>query len=146
MALLRNAINLFIWIVCVWLLSALNSANYLKSKAFLRTPEAPKSIEVTIVAVGDLISHQDVQKAALEAENGWASLWEEITLFFISADLAMVNLETPIAPKTGKPGIPFCFNGPPELAKALRETTVSLVFTANNHMYDQSVNGLAETI
>jgi len=101
---------------------------------------------VTIVAVGDLISHQDVQKAALYAENGWASLWEEITPFFKSADLAMANLETPIAPKTGKPGIPFCFNAPTELAKALRETGVGLVFVANNHMYDQSVNGLVETI
>jgi len=146
MALLRNAVNLLVWIVCVWLLSALNSANYLKSKAFPRTPEAPKSVEVTIVAVGDLISHQDVQKAALEAENGWASLWEEITPFFMSADLAMANLETPIAPKAGKPGIPFCFNGPSALVEALRETGVSIVFAANNHMYDQSVNGLAETI
>ena len=146
MALLRNAINLFVWIICVWLLSALNSANYLKSTAFLRTPEPPKSVEATIVAVGDLISHQDVQKAALGAENGWASLWEEITPFFMSADLAMANLETPIAPKTGKPGIPFCFNAPTELAKALRETGIGLVFTANNHMYDQSVNGLVETI
>ena len=146
MALLRNAINVFVWVICVWLLSALNSANYLKSTAFLRAPEAPKTVEVTIVAVGDLISHQDVQKAAHNAENGWASLWEEITPFFMSADLAMANLETPIAPKTGKPGVPFCFNAPTELASALRETGVGLVFAANNHMYDQSVNGLAETI
>jgi poly-gamma-glutamate synthesis protein (capsule biosynthesis protein) len=58
----------------------------------------------------------------------------------------MANLETPIAPKTGKPGIPFCFNAPAELATALRETGIGLVFAANNHMYDQGIKGLQETI
>jgi poly-gamma-glutamate synthesis protein (capsule biosynthesis protein) len=101
---------------------------------------------VTIVAAGDLISHQDVQQAALHAENGWASLWEEITPLFKGADLAMVNLETPIAPNTGKPGIPFCFNAPVALASALKETGIDLVFTANNHAYDQLVKGVAETL
>jgi poly-gamma-glutamate synthesis protein (capsule biosynthesis protein) len=98
------------------------------------------------MAVGDLISHQDVQSAARSAPNGWASLWEEITPLFAGADLAMLNLETPIAPETGQPGIPFCFNAPTDLARALKESSVGLVFTANNHSYDQGINGVVETL
>jgi poly-gamma-glutamate synthesis protein (capsule biosynthesis protein) len=101
---------------------------------------------VTIVAVGDLISHQDVQRAALGAENGWASLWEDVAPLFAGADLAMANLETPIAPDTGRPGVPFCFNAPRELARALKGTGVGLVFTANNHAYDQGAGGVVETL
>jgi poly-gamma-glutamate synthesis protein (capsule biosynthesis protein) len=58
----------------------------------------------------------------------------------------MVNLETPIAPNTGKPGIPFCFNAPVALASALKETGIDMVFTANNHAYDQLAKGVAETL
>jgi poly-gamma-glutamate synthesis protein (capsule biosynthesis protein) len=103
-------------------------------------------MDVVVLAVGDLISHQDVQKAAIDAENGWMSLWEEVAPLFMGADLAMVNLETPIAPNTGRPGIPFCFNAPPELARALKATGVGLALTANNHAFDQGVAGAIETL
>jgi poly-gamma-glutamate synthesis protein (capsule biosynthesis protein) len=144
MELLRKAYNICIWFVCLWLVS-LFSANSYKSQP-LNFPSPPAYIDVTIVAAGDLITHQDVQSAALDAEGGWASLWEEVTPIFKRADLAIVNLETPIAPKTGKPGVPFCFNAPAELASALSETGIDLVSTANNHAYDQSVKGVLETL
>lgn len=147
MALKRNLRNFFIWIISIWLVSVFSNLNFHEKPADdIPTPPPPAYIDVTIVAVGDLISHQDVQSAARYAENGWASLWEEITPLFKSADLAMANLETPIAPNTGKPGIPFCFNASNDLAQALKETGVGLVFTANNHAYDQNVKGVAETL
>jgi poly-gamma-glutamate synthesis protein (capsule biosynthesis protein) len=146
MALLRNILNIVVWVLSVWLLSIFLNSSCWKEHSYIIIPPPPEYIDVTIVAVGDLISHQDVQKAALDAENGWASLWEEITPTFKEADLAMVNLETPIAPKTGKPGIPFCFNAPADLASALKETGIDLVFTANNHAYDQQAKGVAETL
>jgi poly-gamma-glutamate synthesis protein (capsule biosynthesis protein) len=99
-----------------------------------------------VIAVGDLISHQDVQRAALDADGGWASLWGEVVPMFRAADLAIINLETPLAPKTGKPGIPFCFNAPTELAHALKATGVGLAGTANNHAFDQGIAGAAETL
>ena len=147
MGLLRNILNICTWIICLWLASLVNLSPW-KSLASnsAQSVQTPEHIDVTIVAVGDLISHQDVQRAALDAEDGWASLWEEITPVFKAADLAMANLETPIAPVTGKPGIPFCFNAPTDLASALKKTGVDLVFTANNHSYDQGVKGLVETL
>jgi len=144
MALWRKACNVCTWIICLWLVSLVSTNPHKNQK--IEFPSPPTHTEVTIVAVGDLMSHQDVQSAALDAENGWASLWEEITPLFKQADLAMANLETPIAPKTGKPGIPFCFNAPSNLASALKETGIDLVFTANNHAYDQSLKGVVETL
>jgi hypothetical protein len=88
------------WAACVWLASL--SVN-LAERGEPSHPPPPAHIDVTIVAVGDLISHQDVQRAALDAENGWASLWEDVAPLFGGADLAMANLETPIAPDTGRP-------------------------------------------
>jgi poly-gamma-glutamate synthesis protein (capsule biosynthesis protein) len=146
MALLRNLFNFFVWIISVWLLSALISSGYGKNRPHIDILPHPTHTDVTIVAVGDLISHQDVQLAARHAENGWASLWEEIAPSFRGADLAMVNLETPIAPRTGKPGIPYQFNASADLASALFDTGVDLVFTANNHSFDQGVAGLVETL
>jgi poly-gamma-glutamate synthesis protein (capsule biosynthesis protein) len=132
------------WTVTIWLISvSVNTGYFQKPPAIASKPEYT---EATIVAVGDLISHQDVQRAALDAEKGWASLWEEITPIFKRADLAMANLETPIAPKTGKPGIPFCFNASADLPLALKDTGIGLVFTANNHAYDQQAKGLVETL
>jgi len=145
MALRRNLRGLFTWITSIWLVAAFSGSNFQKN-AISDIPSPPACIDVTIVAVGDLISHQDVQSAARAAENGWASLWEEVTPLFKSADLTMVNLETPIAPKTGKPGVPFCFNASGDLAPALRKTGVDIVFTANNHAYDQGVKGVVETL
>ncbi|MDR2696959.1 MAG: CapA family protein [Holophagales bacterium] len=148
MGLWRKAFNVCTWIICLWLVSLVSTKPYKGQPLKFPSPPAPipAHIDITIVAVGDLISHQDVQSAALKAENGWASLWEEVTPLFKQADLAMANLETPIAPKTGRPGIPFCFNAPSNLASALKETGVGLVFTANNHAFDQSVKGVAETL
>ncbi|MDR0498161.1 MAG: CapA family protein [Holophagales bacterium] len=144
MELWRKTCNVCVWLICLWLVSS--DSAYSHKNQPLDFPQPQAHIDITIVAVGDLISHQDVQSAARDAENGWASLWEEVTPLFKQADLAMANLETPIAPKTGKPGIPFCFNAPSNLASALKETGIDLVFTANNHAFDQSVKGVIETL
>jgi poly-gamma-glutamate synthesis protein (capsule biosynthesis protein) len=140
---LRHALA---WAVCVWLASlSVNLAN-LADLSVGDAPPPPAFVDFTIVAVGDLISHQDVQRSALDAEGGWAELWEEVVPMFRGAALAMANLETPIAPNTGRPGVPFCFNAPTALALALKETGVGLVFTANNHAFDQGPAGVEETL
>jgi len=141
----HRAIDALVWAACVWLAPHVGGLIVWDTQSD-QAPPPPAYVEVTIVAVGDVISHQDVQRAALEAENGWASLWEEVTPLFEAADFAMANLETPVAPNTGKPGIPFCFNAPVELPRAIKETGVGLVFTANNHAFDQNIAGVAETL
>ena len=74
-------------------------------------PAPPAEAMLKLVAVGDLIPHQDVQRAALQA-GGWAPLWEDLTPLLREADLGFVNLETPVAPGSGRPGVPFVFNAP----------------------------------
>jgi len=139
-ALWRRARSAAAWAACVWLASVPAALGETGG------PPGGAHVDVTVVAVGDLMGHQDVQRAALDAENGWASLWEDVAPLFMGADLAMANLETPIAPGTGRPGVPFCFNAPPELARALKETGVGLVSTANNHAFDQGAAGVVETL
>jgi len=112
-----------------------------------RAPEPPVALpsQVTLVAVGDILMHGDVKRAAA-ALGGFESLWAEVTPLFRSADLVFGNLETPIAPLIGQPGIPYLFNAPQELPEALRHSGFTILSMANNHAYDQGPAGLQETL
>jgi len=101
---------------------------------------------VRLLAVGDILMHQDVQRSAREAESGLRALWADVEPLIHGADIAFANLETPVAPSSGLPGRPFMFNGPPELPAALRASGFTVLSTANNHAYDQGVAGVVETL
>ncbi len=101
---------------------------------------------VRIVAVGDILMHQDVQRSGREAEAGLAGLWADVEPLLRDADLAFANLETPVAPRSGQPGRPFQFNGPEALPAALRASGFTVLATANNHAYDQGAAGVLETL
>lgn len=114
-----------------------------------RKPEAPpppQPVRVTLVAVGDLLMHQDVKRAARENAGGFQSLWGDLKPLFQEADLVFGNLETPIAPTTGLSGRPFVFNAPAELPEALKASGFTVLSTANNHAYDQGSKGALETL
>lgn len=100
---------------------------------------------MTLVAVGDILMHQDVKTAARH-QGGFERLWEDVTPLFREADLVFGNLETPIAPLIGQPGKPYLFNAPEDLPDALRRSGFSVLATANNHAYDQGTHGLQETL
>ncbi|BDU73076.1 CapA family protein [Mesoterricola silvestris] len=108
-----------------------------------RLPE--ELARVDLVAVGDILMHQDVKTSALQA-GSLTELWKEVTPLFKGADIAFANLETPIAPRTGRPGRPFQFNAPEDLPAALKASGLTIVSTANNHAFDQGPRGLAETL
>jgi poly-gamma-glutamate synthesis protein (capsule biosynthesis protein) len=101
---------------------------------------------VRLVAVGDILMHQDVQRSAREAAEGLPALWQDVEPLLRGADIAFANLETPVAPSSGQPGRPFQFNCPAELPAALRTSGFQVLATANNHAYDQGVAGVAETL
>lgn len=107
-------------------------------------PPPPPTRTFTLVAVGDIMMHQDVKRAA--ETFGFEGLWSEVTPLLRAADLAFGNLETPVAPTVGRPGVPFVFNAPGELPAALKTAGWTLVSTANNHAYDQGPKGLRETL
>ncbi len=63
-----------------------------------------------------------------------------------SADLAMVNLESPVTMRGEKVKKPFNFRMHPKFLKVLRESGIGLVNIANNHIYDYDSVGLYDTI
>ena len=108
---------------------------------------APPSRELgslRIVATGDLLLHKTVQDAADHA--GYEALFAATKPLIEAGDVAFVNLETPIAPKTGKPIVPLVFNASPQALQALVATGFDLVSFANNHVYDQGRPGFEETL
>ncbi|HJW72445.1 MAG TPA: CapA family protein [Geothrix sp.] len=109
-------------------------------------PVAPSPQTLTLVAVGDILMHQDVKKAATQEPGGFPALWQDLVPLFKDADLAFGNLETPVAPATGRPGVPFQFNAPEALPAALRTSGFTVLSTANNHAFDQGAKGVRETV
>lgn len=102
--------------------------------------------ELRLVAVGDIMMHQDVKRAAQDASGGFPDLWRDLAPLFQKADLVFGNLETPVAPRTGGPGRPFLFNAPEALVPALKRSGFHILATANNHAYDQGAKGVSETL
>lgn len=107
---------------------------------------APPPVTVRLVAVGDIMMHQDVKLAETQDQGGFPDLWADLVPLFKGADLAFGNLETPVAPTTGRPGKPFQFNAPASLPPALRASGFTVLSTANNHAFDQGRKGVAETL
>ncbi|WP_005032380.1 CapA family protein [Holophaga foetida] len=108
------------------------------------SPAAP--VELRLVAVGDIMMHQDVKASAQDAPGGFPDLWRDLAPLFQKADLVFGNLETPVAPRSGGPGRPFLFNAPEVLVPALKQSGFHILATANNHAYDQGPKGLVETL
>jgi len=101
---------------------------------------------VRLMAVGDILMHEDVKRAGRESGAGLRALWADVEPLIQGADIAFANLETPVAPTSGQPGRPFRFNAPPELPAALKASGFTVLSTANNHAYDQGVQGVVETL
>ncbi len=109
-----------------------------------KTP--PPAPSLSLVAVGDILMHQDVKAAASQTPVGFPALWADLVPLFQGVDLAFANLETPVAPTSGRPGIPFQFNAPEALPRALRAGGFTVLSTANNHAFDQGPKGVRETL
>jgi poly-gamma-glutamate synthesis protein (capsule biosynthesis protein) len=102
--------------------------------------------ELRLVAVGDVLMHTDVKDSAAQSPGSFPTLWEDVVPLLKGADVAFGNLETPIAPSSGRPGRPYQFNAPAGLPEALRSSGFTVLATANNHAYDQGSKGAKETL
>lgn len=112
---------------------------------------------VSLVAGGDVLLHVSVQASAAWANQtdasgasvnhgGYDVLLSDVAQRFRSADIAFVNLETPVAPRSGASPRPFVFNAPASVPGALEAAGIDVVSVANNHVYDQGRRGLLETL
>ena len=105
---------------------------------------------VEIVFTGDVIPHGTVKataKAHAREQNhdGWDHVFGPLTETFRRADLAVVNLETPLTASRRPLSGDLVFSAPPALAHALAAVGVSVATFANNHALDQEPRGIVET-
>jgi hypothetical protein len=106
--------------------------------------------EVKIAAVGDMMAPLRVKSTV--TKNGkpeqyyFGFLFNPVKHLIESADIAFVNLETPISESEMNKPRPFVFNASDDLPKALKWSGFKMVSIANNHSLDQNEKGLTETL
>jgi poly-gamma-glutamate capsule biosynthesis protein CapA/YwtB (metallophosphatase superfamily) len=122
---------------------------------------APTRVE--FVFGGDVIPHGEVQKVAKEHartaapgqpgapagslnNDGWDHVFGPITDVLRTADVAVVNLETPVTDNPKAVTRSLLFNAPSSMVHALAAAGVKVVSTGNNHARDQHLKGMLETL
>lgn len=105
---------------------------------------------VTLVAAGDVVVHRRVAAAAAghAADGGYAWVLAPLRAELPPDVVAFANLETPLSERYRRPGnvTPPVLGADPSLAAALAATGFDVVSLANNHAYDQTGAGLADTM
>ncbi len=111
--------------------------------------KAPEPIDLSIVAVGDIIIHQPQLAAQYDKATdtyNFENNFQYVKKYIETADLAICNVETTFAGKerefTGYP----VFNTPDSLATTLKNTGFDVGVTANNHDLDRGSQGMLRTI
>ncbi|RZU19402.1 poly-gamma-glutamate synthesis protein (capsule biosynthesis protein) [Kribbella rubisoli] len=105
---------------------------------------------ITVVATGDVLLHERLWTTAKRDGKGgdwdFAPLMGSVKPLVQKADLSIAHLETPLAPAGGPyHGYPL-FQGPPQIATALKQTGYDLCTTASNHSFDGGANGVDRTL
>lgn len=112
---------------------------------FLLTPFLLIAERITISAIGDIMAHKDMQDYLLAHEEEYHLLFNPTRRVFLSDDLTIANLETPVSDSLPVAGFPR-FNARTSLVSALRAAGVELLSLANNHTLDNGTEGLLSTI
>ncbi len=100
--------------------------------------------EIELVAVGDVLPHRRVKASA--RVYGWDATFKAVKPWIVGADLAIANLESPIAPDAHRGIYGEVFDAPASLATGLAEAGFDVLSMANNHVWDQGVDGMVETM
>jgi poly-gamma-glutamate capsule biosynthesis protein CapA/YwtB (metallophosphatase superfamily) len=106
---------------------------------------SPTATSVTIVAGGDVVGVRSI--STILANQGGDAVFRGIKGVLKKADLALVNLETPLTrggdAQTWKDVV---FKGDPRLAPAMAKAGIDVVTMANNHAGDMGDSGLLDSI
>ncbi|MBN9619205.1 MAG: CapA family protein, partial [Actinobacteria bacterium] len=114
-------------------------------------PATPRT--ATVLGSGDVLIHPQLWEQAqadarAEGRSGYdfGPMYASIAPDVRSADLAICEMETPLAPPQG----PFVgwpdFNAPPQVLTALKGVGYKSCTTASNHTLDQGYTGLKRTL
>jgi hypothetical protein len=124
---------------------------------------APPTESLRLVFGGDVIPHAPVKRVAQlrtrpvegdqrgtgpglsQNHDGWDHVLGPLGPILRRADIAMVNLETPVSSEETASTGELVFNAPPSLLHSLKANGVSVATFANNHSLDQGPEGIVET-
>lgn len=108
---------------------------------------SPKTTQVNIMAVGDIMMHMPQVNAGRTSEGyNFTPFFEDVKPLFDQADLVLGNLETTLSgSELGYSGFPR-FNSPDEVADSLKKAGFDVITTANNHSIDKGEEGLLSTL
>lgn len=111
------------------------------------TPTQPPDAVFTLVAAGDVLTHQPVIGAARTGDGyDFTPMLSQIQPWIEGADLALCHMEVPVAPAGTEPsGYPM-FGAPPQIAQALAATGWDGCSTASNHSVDRGAAGITATL
>ena len=111
-------------------------------------PIDPKTTNIKILSVGDIMFHMPQVKAA-HLEDGsydFTESFKYVKKHISNADIALANFETVTAGNDKAfSGFPQ-FNSPKETLGALKDTGFDILSTANNHSLDQGKEGIINTL
>lgn len=105
----------------------------------------PAQVRVSLLFVGDAMMHlSQIESAACDTGFNYEPCFQYVKDEISSADLAVVNLESPLG---GQPysGYPI-FSAPDQYARALKNAGFDLFLLANNHILDSRTTGLLRTL
>lgn len=115
-------------------------------------PACPTEHCVTVAVSGDLLFHPGLwapfrlPEVREGAEFDFAPLLEGQRAYLDRSDLAICQMETPLAPRGGPyAGYPV-FSTPPEVAVAAKAVGYDVCTTASNHTVDMGTEGLLRTL
>lgn len=100
--------------------------------------------DLHLMAVGDNLLHMGIVYTGKQADGSfdYSFLFEGIAEFLETADIKMINQETPLAGnQLGFSGYPR-FNSPTEVGDAIADAGFNVVLQATNHTADQGISGI----
>ncbi|SJM62712.1 lipoprotein [Actinomycetales bacterium JB111] len=110
--------------------------------------EAGADVTFTLAAAGDVITYPLMNEEARQADGSY-DYWpmiEPVAPYIEGADLALCNLEVPVAPEGEEPqGYPV-FAAPEDIVPLVGRAGYDGCSTATNHSVDQHAEGVVRTI
>lgn len=99
---------------------------------------------ITIGLTGDVMIGRGADEVI--DKKGYRYPWGNTIALFESADINIINLETTLTRSKNAAIKVFNFRAGPDKVRVLKESRISIVNIANNHILDFSEEGLSETI
>lgn len=129
--------------------SAAPSPSASQAAAETAEPSCPGDECIEVAVAGDILLHPELWAQAKQDGKGkydFDPLLAGIAPYLDQSDLALCNLETPVAAPNGPFGGYPMFNVPPQIIPALKNVGYDGCTTASNHSMDAGVAGVKRTV